>query len=278
MRKLLSILLPLVVCLACNKVPSELVQPEEMAQLMADVHTAEAVIEMNRSDYQADSLKQAFKQSVYLRHGVTSEQVDSSLAWYGRNITRYMEVYDRTIEILEHRLIESGNRVAAEAALSMAGDSVDVWNGPAHIVVNDRLPSKTVTFNFARDFNWQRGDSYTWRAKFFNNGADQRWTLVAEYADGTVEFLTQSFNGDGWKELSLLTDSLADATRVYGFLSADNRHGTSLQLDSVELVRKRVNPATYSRRYMQRRISRVLPPVEIADEVVEENTEENESD
>lgn len=249
---------------ACSKVPSAVVQPDEMALILADMHTAESVMELNRTVYLTDSSKQAFRQSVYLRHGVTSEQVDSSLAWYGRNITYYMDVYDKTIEILERRLIESGNRVAAEAALSVAGDSVDVWQGARYIDVNDRLPSKLIAFSYSRDPNWERGDSYTWRAKFFNNTEGRQCVMVAEYADGSVEMLTQQLAGDGWKEISLFTDSTADATRVYGFIEAPNRPGTSMRLDSVEMVRKRVNPTAYSRRYMMRRLRTKFNPVEIS--------------
>lgn len=265
MKKPFSILFAsALMAVGCSKVPSGVIQPEKMAQLMADVHTAEAVVDMNRSYYPTDSARQAMKQSVYTRHGVSSEQVDSSFAWYGRNITYYMDVYDRTIEILEHRLIESGNRVAAEAALSIAGDSVDVWPYPRYIAVNDRLPSKTLTFNFARDPNWERGDSYTWRAKMFNNQEQSAWGIVVEYADGSMEFLSQDISdGDGWKELVFYSDSLRDATRVYGYMNAANRPGASLHLDSIEMVRKRVDPERYNRRYNVRYLRGLLPATEI---------------
>ena len=111
---------------ACSKVPGGVIPPERMAELLADFHTGEAVVDMNRTEFYTDSLRQLYKQSVYARHGVTPEEVDSSFSWYGRHMAEYMDVYDRTIEILDRRLIETGNRIAAEAALSIAGDSVDV--------------------------------------------------------------------------------------------------------------------------------------------------------
>lgn len=103
-----------------------------------------------------------------------------------------MEVYDKTIEILDHRLIETGNRIAAEAALSIAGDSVDVWPNARFITFNDIMPSRMATFSFSNDENWERGDSYTWRAKFFNNTENLCFTIVAEYTDGTVEIATKT--------------------------------------------------------------------------------------
>lgn len=245
---------------ACSRVPKGVIAPEEMSQLMADVHTAEAVIDMNRSIYMSDSVKQAFKQSVFARHGVTQADFDSSMMWYGRNITKYMDVYDRTIEILEHRIIESGNRVAAEAALSIAGDSVDVWPYAGYLQFTDRVPSHTVTFAFNSDDNWERGDVYVWRAKFFNNGdKSSQWTIACEYDDGTLEYISQTISGDGWKELTFYTDSLRTASRLYGFLEAANRRGTTLAADSIEMVRKRVDPEKYSRRYAIRKMHGVLP-------------------
>ncbi len=221
-----------------------------MAQLMADVHTGEAVVDQQRGNFYNDSLRQLMKQSVYHKHGVTSEQVDSSFSWYGRNITYYMDVYDRTIEILEHRNIETGNQLTAEASLSIAGDSVDVWPYARYLDVNDLFPTKIFTFNFPKDDNWEQGDVYTLRAKLFNNTeSGNTWGMATEYSNGTVEYTTQNIEGDGWKELNLITDSTLKADKVYGFMSLENRAGTPLRLDSLMLVRKRKNHDIYYRRY-----------------------------
>lgn len=248
---------------ACSKVPSGIIPPHDMARLMADVHVGESVVEMDRATFYSDSMKQAMKQSVYMKHGVTSEQVDSSFAWYGRNITYYMGVYDETIEILEKRLIETGNRVAAANALSIAGDSVDVWPNPRYISVNDRMPSRILAFSFDRDPNWEHGDSYTWRAKFFNSPDNSHWLLGAEYADGSVESITNTVGGDGWKEIKLQTDSTLQPVRIFGYLTVANRPGTDLRLDSLEMVRKRRNPDDYRRPYSSLHEG-VYSPVELS--------------
>ncbi len=248
------VVLAAALAVGCHGVPSNVIQPEEMAQLMADVHTGEAVVDMNRRDYETDSAKQAFKQSVYIAHGVTAEQVDSSMAWYGRNITKYMDVYDRTIEILEHRLNEMGNRVAAEAAMSASGDSVDVWPYPRYIAISPVSPTNIITFAFASDENWQAGDVYTWRAKFFNNGSDTEWKIAAAYDDGGVETVYSTNSGDGWREITFRADSTRALTNIAGYLLAGMPEYGTLQLDSIALVRKRLNPARYTERYRQRAV------------------------
>ncbi len=267
MKNLARILLiSILLAVGCKKVPSDVIQPDDMAALLADIHTAEAVVEMNHSSYNTDSLKLLMRQSVYRRHGVNSAQVDSSTAWYGRNIKYYMEVYDKTIEILEHRLIETGNRIAADNALSIAGDSVDVWPNARFISINDRLPSRIISFSFGRDPNWERGDAYAWRAKFFNVDERLEWLMGIEYADGSVEWHYESPDGGGWKELSLQTDSTRTPTRLFGYLSAKNRPGTELRLDSISLVRRRINPMGYTRPYTNS-LQKFNDPVEIADTI-----------
>lgn len=238
----------------CSKVPSGIIKPDDMAALLADVHTAEAVVDMNYSDYDTDSLKLVLRQSVYIRHGVNTAQVDSSIAWYGRHMGMYMDVYDRTIEILEHRLIETGNRIAADNALSIAGDSVDVWPNPRFLSINDRLPSRIISFSFGSDPNWEKGDAYTWRAKIFNIDQSAEWLLGVEYDDGSVEWLNDSPDEPGWKDITLQTDSSLTAVRLFGYMSVVNRRGTDLRLDSISLVRKRLVPETYHRHYLINKI------------------------
>lgn len=229
----------------CTGVPDGVIPPEDMARLMADVHTGEAFIDMNRGQYYTDSMKQTIRQSVYAKHGVTAEEVDSSFGWYGRNIGKYMDVYTRTIEILEHRIIETGNRIAAENALSIAGDSVDVWPNPRFLTFNALQPSSIVTFSFTSDDNWEKGDTYTWRGKFFNNAGEARWSIMTEYTDGMVEFTTRSIPADGWNELVIGTDSTRTVSRLYGYLASSFAEGTSMHVDSMTMVRKRMNPNSY---------------------------------
>ena len=267
MRRLLKLLpaLALLCAAGCSRVPSGVIPPEEMAQLMADIHTGEAVIDVNRRDYNSDSVKQELRAAIYRRHGVTQEMIDSSQMWYGRHIDKYMDVYDRTIEILDHRLIESGNQVMAEAAMSVAGDSVDVWPFARYVTLGDKTPSRTIVFDFKRDENWERGDMYIWRAKLINNGHGSRYEIVSEYSDGTVDMVWQDLSGDGRKEMTLYTDSLLDATRIYGYLRGSNRPSTLMRVDSIELVRKRLDSNRYGNRFMTRRLEKFLKPQQLAD-------------
>lgn len=237
---------------ACKGVPGYVIQPDEMAQLLADRHVAEAVVDYNPSEWRTDSQRIALRDAVYRRYGVTQADVDTSLDWYGHNIARYMDVYDRTIEILETRVASSDSRLKAEMTLTMAGDSVDVWPLSRYYAIVPTAPSRNIAFTLNSDENREWGDCYTWRAKFANNQHEAMWTMVAEYSDSTAEFLTERVNGSGWKEISLQTDSSRTATRIYGSLMLRPGDHTPMWLDSIALVRNHLRPDTYQRRSRQR--------------------------
>lgn len=251
--KYLSLFSLLVIAVACSKVPGYVIPPNEMAGILADIHVGEAVIELNRTDYRTDSAKMVMLQSVLAKHNVSKHDLDTSFNWYGHNISYYMEVYDKTIDLLERRVAETGNRIAAEN-ISIAGDSVDVWNYAPFITFNSMSPSSFITFSLNADENWEKGDSYTWRAKFTNNTENSIWGIMADYDDGSMEIFTSELTGDGWRELRFISDSTKTATRVYGYINAKPRGTTSIWADSLMLIRNRLDQESYRQHYRQQRV------------------------
>lgn len=252
MRRLTLYVL-LLVTVSCSKIPSYVIDKDEMAAVLADIHVGESVVDLNRKDYMGDSLRMLMKQSILDRHGVTPEDFDTSMWWYSHNITQYIELYDKTIEILERRIADTGNRIAAEN-VSLAGDSVDVWSTARTLSFGRRAPSQYITFSLSSDDNWERGDYYTWRGKFFNNSETSTWVLAAEYTDGSSEFISSEFSGDGWHELSFVADSTRTASKIYGYLHGISRGESTMRVDSLMLVRNRLTTERYRKHYNQTRI------------------------
>lgn len=251
--KYTAIVLVGILAASCNKIPSYVLQPDDMASLMADIHVGESVMDLNRSQYPDDSTKMMMKQSVLARHGVSQQDLDTSMEWYSHHLSYYMDVYDKTIEILERRIAETGNRIAAEN-ISVAGDSVDVWSSAMMLAVNRLSPSQYITFSLQSDENWELGDSYTWRAKFVNSSEPSVWGIMADYADGTTEYITADVSGDGWREIKFVADSTKEARRVYGYINIESRPGTTLWADSIMLIRNRVDREQYRHRYQQNKL------------------------
>lgn len=248
----------LIALLSCNRVPDNVIQPDEMADLMADIHTAESVVEMNYGTYPNDSARKELKQAILAKHGVTQAELDSSFMWYGAHLDKYMQVYEDVEDILQKRLDHNQALEAAQASMSISGDSVDVWSLPRRYIYSNRLASKYVTFKLEADTNWINGDSYTWRAKFLNNQNSVRWGVVANYVDGTVEVLNEQFTGSGWQQIIFHTDSTKKAVGVRGYLELiAPTNAASTYIDSVQLVRNRLNARNYSQRYRQKQYNQL---------------------
>ena len=102
----------LLAVVSCDSTPDHVIPPEKMARLLADIHIGESVIDANRNQYANDSLKKELKQSVFCKHNVTAQQVDTSFVWYGHNIEKYIILSSTTL-ITAERLLVRGEPYSA---------------------------------------------------------------------------------------------------------------------------------------------------------------------
>lgn len=229
---------------SCHGTPSYVIPPGKMAQLLADIHIGEAVVNSDIQAYATDSQRRALKQSIFIKHGVTNDQVDTSMMWYGRHIDKYHEVYDQTIKILEKRIEQTEKtgalpKLAQQQTVSQDADSANMFD---HIITRRISPltaSENYDFHFRTDRNWERGDIY--RLSTALQGAHGMLTLnlAVMYGDGTTEYLTQEYAGDGMHNLVLVLDSARSAQSVYGSINYVPARGEVAFMDSVALVRTR---------------------------------------
>lgn len=232
---------------ACTRVPDDVLDKEKMAALMVDVHIGEAVVDANASKYPDDSLKRVLKQSIYAKHGVTTEQVDHSFRWYGSHMDKYIEVYDRVIEIINADMEDARQRAGVEGVnndkavtyLAFEGDSVDVWNDVRFRLFASNISSEYMPFIMKSDNNWERGDVYTFRYKLLGTVRAATFTVAVDYSDGSKEFLVKSAVGDGWHEAAFALDSARTAREVYGSLSYVAQGPERVFVDSISMVRTR---------------------------------------
>lgn len=268
---------------ACNRAPDNVLQPEPMAELLADLYVADRIVETNNSMFyrQAgnDSVRKVLKQSILRDHGVTQEELDSSYMYYGHHLDDYVDIHDRVLEILTDKMSHS-DAALAQAGFSVAGDSVDTWPGAMQLVLSRRSPQQTVTFTLHPDENWQKGDQYLWSVKSLNMRQPGQWVIAADYPGGITETQRGQFQGEGRNQLRLLTDSTRIPDRIYGSITLNPIAGEIIYIDSITLTRKRVDPLNYRLRHRQQRISTArqdattpqaytMPPVESRQEADE---------
>jgi hypothetical protein len=227
---------------SCHRTPDGVLSQEEMAQLLADIHLADAIVQDRRmGQLDSDSLRQTVKNAVLAKHGVTQAQLDSSFHWYGHNLPRYIEVYERVDTILGDSL-RAINMAAHQELTAAAGDSVNVWYLPQSVTFSQRSASTFVTFSIDADSTWERGDVYQWQMTVENNNSPLHLTMLVDYANhnGTTEVLEGAeVKEPGRASVEFRLDSTMNAKRIYGFMQLSPREGERAFVDSIKLIRTR---------------------------------------
>lgn len=221
----------------CKKTPDDVLNHEEMASLMADIHIGEAVVDFNHNKFPNDSTRKLLKQSIYASHNVSAETVDTSYVWYGNHIEDYIKVYERTIEIIEDR--QKTIAKANISQISVAGDSVEVWRGPRPFMVNADMPSRILTFNLMPDSTWHKDDVYMLAYKPINSTGKISARIIIDYSNGISTYVNEPNASSNTNSLKIAMDSTLTPLRVYGYMVFSPENNTAYEVDSIALTRVR---------------------------------------
>lgn len=232
-----------------------------MVEVMVDIQIAEAYERSgNSNDYLNGQNRELLGRGVLMHHGVTVEEMDCTLAWYGRNMDEYPKLYKRIDSELNKRQLKYA-RAAGET--DKEGSSADLWPYSRHYVLDDRSLTDGLIVNIPVT-DLTPGDKLTW--KMIVEGASARnLALGVDYENGTSDINRISNNGfDKWVELSLQTDSTLGVTRIFGIAQFGNSPRRVL-IDSVQLTHLPFNREEYHKAGYQRSIRPagrkiVLPP------------------
>ncbi|MCL2649942.1 MAG: DUF4296 domain-containing protein [Candidatus Azobacteroides sp.] len=122
-----------------------------MEDVLFDIHIADAEISDNYTDFRSDEKKQELYASVFKKHHITREQFDASLVWYGKNLSKYLEIYDRLgkrYATLSDSIVARIDRQKIQSAKTDS-NQVYIWEGPKAFMLTS-LPGKNM-FSFDLD-------------------------------------------------------------------------------------------------------------------------------
>lgn len=245
----------------CSKRPKGILSEDKMVAVMADIQIAEAYDRSGDANaYLNGKSRELLGRGILLHHGVTPEEMDSTLAWYGRNMDEYPKLYKKIDTELNRRQLKYA-RAAGESEIQ--GSSADLWPYSRHFVVDDKSLTRGIVANITVP-EIELGDKLTWKMRV--DGATARiLTLGVDYADGSSGIVRQNNRGlDKWVEISLQTDSLLQVSRIFAIADFEYS-GPQVRLDSVQLNRLPFNREEYGRGGAQRRVPPagrkiILPP------------------
>lgn len=264
-RMVLLVAVAVTALAGCDKAPNGVIKESTMVDLMADLDKADAYVSMHPDEFDNDTVKNAFKQSVMAKYGVTIADYDRSMGWYAANVEKLVKVQDKVLRKLESeskkiekaakKEAEAGmnshesNRLAASGSLHKMypnhGDSADVWEGDRRWVLSPNMGRGYVTFDFEPDKDSRAGDRYKldYRLMAFNNKF--KVLLAVDYVDGSTSLVSRASGFDNWESVTLQCDSSKTVRRVYGYFRYDMNAVALAFVDSVSLLRTHLDTNGY---------------------------------
>ena len=261
---------------SCDRTPSGVMSVNKMADLIADLQLADAYIDSHISEFNSDSSKQVIKQSVFKKHGITQQDYDSSLVWYAHNMEDYIKAHDKAIGKLKEQYdkldrggngeskeltISEGGKAIHEAGVpqnvaksrtkrlqkigSAAGDTIDLWTGKRGYMLAQGAKRGFITFDVQPDADYKPGDRYQ-LAYFLTRGNNEfKVSMNVDYTDGATSQIARGTNSDGWVIIDVQSDTARHVRRIYGYVSYDIKRGQTAYVDSLMLLRSRMNKTNY---------------------------------
>lgn len=261
-KKYLSILSILALIGAgCSKRPKNILSEDKMVAVMTDIQIAEAYDRSGgANEYLHGRDREMLGRGILMQHGVTPEEMDSTLAWYGRNMDEYPKLYKKIDAELSRRQLKYA-RAAGES--ENESSSADLWPYRRHYVIDERSLTEGIVANIP-SVDLEPGAKITWKMSV--DGATARHLVLGvDYADGTSEVFKQTNRSlDKWVEISLQTDSILEVSNIFAI--ADFEYSVPrVLIDSVQLTKLPFNREEFNRNVFQRSIRPagrkvILPP------------------
>ncbi len=261
MKHLPAILLLFIMSFGCSQRPKDILSEEKMVAVMTDIRIAEAYERSgNAYEYLNGQSRELIGRGVLMHHGVSVEEMDSTIAWYGRNMDEYAKLNKKIDIELSKRQLKYA-KAAGESEND--GSSSDLWPYSRYYVIDDNSLSDGIIASFPVT-ELSPGDKITW--KMMTQGATSRTlTLGVNYEDGTSE-ITKISNGgfDKWIETSLQTDTTLNVTQIFAIASFEHSR-PRVFIDSLQLILMPYNRNEYQMSGYKRKVGPagrkiILPP------------------
>ena len=147
---------------ACKpSIPTEIIQPDDMEDLLYDYYVAQNITGDQHDGY--DYRAKYNNGLVFKKHGVTEAEFDSSLVYYYNHIEDLYKIYENVQARLSNEAIELGASVGdVERYMkrSLSGDTMDIWTGHRHHLLFPQPPYNIFQFVQKADTACRANDSY----------------------------------------------------------------------------------------------------------------------
>lgn len=232
---------------ACRPgVPSGMIQPSELEDLLYDYHLAQAMAEQHRDSM--DYLRYEYVRAVFDKYGVTEAEFDSTMVWYSAHSVYLNDIYKRLKERFENDAALVGEATGSKDAfadLSASGDTANIWHERTFRVLKPRFSENRMQFVMNADSSFLKGDELMWRFEPYQiakkNNGEVYAGLYIRYDNDSTAGAVQRIYSNSTVELRVGGDTARVVKSIGGFVCyktpEDNENFRMLILDRIMLVR-----------------------------------------
>ena len=163
-RRYLIIPMALLLLVACKpEVPSQIIQPDEMEDVLYDYYLAEGM-SFPTADESKDYNQEYYQRLALDKYGYTQADFDSSMVWYYNHIEDLFRIYERVQHRLGEDALAQGTSVRELQqyikTYSQNSDTTDVWEGKRYLILYPQAPFHIYQFGMKADSSYHAGDSF----------------------------------------------------------------------------------------------------------------------
>ena len=141
--------------LGCKpSVPSQYLDEGEIEDVLYDYHLADAIAYYDGQTGSMGERQMAYRLAALKKHGVTQEQLDSSLTYYFRHTESLKVIYEKVSQRLSDEAISLGasaNDIRLYGEEGMRGDTSNIWVGPHTAILLPNSPNNIIKFHLKAD-------------------------------------------------------------------------------------------------------------------------------
>lgn len=232
-------------------VPSDLIQPAELEDLLYDYHIAQAMAET-----QQDSMnfkRYSYVQAVFEKYGVSEAEFDSTMVWYASHATYLNDIYKKLQERYSTHVSALGASTGENdifAHLDAQGDTANIWQERAFRILKPRFMEDRLLFTMTADTTFHKGDALLWRfdSRYISHGRQNEAYagFYVTYDNDSTAGVTQRIYSNNLMQLRLEGDTAHAIREIGGFVyykpSDEDKEPRLLWLRDIMLVRFHPQP------------------------------------
>jgi hypothetical protein len=230
---------------SCGKqIPGDIIQPKAMEKVLYDYHLA-----LSMSHNSKNTEKEAQRNYVFQKHGISEAEFDSSMVWYSRESKELMTIYENLNRRFQReyghieRLLEA--REEANTRTSVSGDTVNIWRKGEILWFNAAPLNKQLTFEISADTTFHPKDAFLWNmdCHFFAEGQLTVGMNVV-YENDSVVGMTKTIGSSGSHDIYLHTDSAYQIKELNGFILVADNSDPKVLMHNIALTRYHMEEST----------------------------------